>query len=201
MKAEQQHNRDEQQLIAACKRGDSAAFEGLVLRYQHMAFNVALRMCGNYHDAADIVQDAFLAAWSRIADFRGDALFSTWLTAIVVNLTRTRIKQRAVSELRSAYSLDDPQAAGSGTIPQEPASGTASALSQLEEAELRLMVQRCIAALDTGFREVLVLRDMQEMSYDEVAAGLQLREGTVKSRLFRARDAVKECMKKALGRL
>ncbi len=78
---------------------------------------------------------------------------------------------------------------------------TPSVLEQLEEAELRQMVQRCIEALDQGFREVLVLRDMQEMSYEEVGTVLQLREGTVKSRLFRARDAVKDCLKRALGRL
>ena len=73
---------------------------------------------------------------------------------------------------------------------------TPSALEQLEEAELRQMVQRCIEALDQGFREVLVLRDMQELSYEEVGTALQLREGTVKSRLFRARDAIKDCLKR-----
>jgi len=83
----------------------------------------------------------------------------------------------------------------------DPPSKTPSALEQLEAAELRQMVQRCIGTLEQGFREVLVLRDMQEMSYEEVGTALNLREGTVKSRLFRARDAVKDCLKKAMGTL
>ncbi len=201
MKVEEQHTVGDEALIAACRRGDTSAFECLVLRHQRMLFNVALRMTCIHEDAADIVQDAFIAAWRKIGDYRGEARFSTWLTAIVVNLSRNRILQRAVSEKRSAYSLNAPLAYGDGEMLPDPPSMMPSVLEQLEDAELRQMVQRCIEALDQGFREVLVLRDMQEMSYEEVGTVLQLREGTVKSRLFRARDAVKDCLKRALGRL
>jgi len=201
VKVEEQHTVGDESLIAACRRGDTSAFECLVLRHQRMLFNVALRMTGIHEDAADIVQDAFIAAWRKIGDYRGEARFSTWLTAIVVNLSRNRILQRAVSEKRSAYSLNAPLAYGDGEMLPDPPSMTPSVLEQLEEAELRQMVQRCIEALDQGFREVLVLRDMQEMSYEEVGTALQLKEGTVKSRLFRARDAVKDCLKRALGTL
>jgi RNA polymerase sigma-70 factor (ECF subfamily) len=183
-------------LIAACRRGDTSAFECLVLRHQRMLFNVALRMTGIHEDAADIVQDAFLAAWSKLGEFRGEARFSTWLTAIVVNLSRNRSKQRRVSEHRFAYSLNAALPDGDGDMLPDPPSTAPSALAQLEEAELRQMVQRCIEAVDQGFREVLVLRDMQEMSYEEVGIALSLREGTVKSRLFRARDAIKDCLKR-----
>jgi RNA polymerase sigma-70 factor, ECF subfamily len=199
VKAEEQNTAGDEALIAACRRGDSSAFECLVLRHQRMLFNVALRMTGIQEDAADIVQDAFIAAWNKIGDFRGEARFSTWLTAIVVNLSRNRILQRRVSEQRSAYSLNAPLPDRDRETLPDPPSMTPSVLEQLEEAELRLMVQRCIEALDQGFREVLVLRDMQEMSYEEVGTALQLRDGTVKSRLFRARDAVKDCLKRALG--
>jgi RNA polymerase sigma-70 factor (ECF subfamily) len=200
VKNEDQQMVTDQTLVAACQRGDSEAFEGLVLRHQHLAFNVALRICGNEHDAADTVQDAFIAAWRKIGDYRGEAQFSTWLIAIVVNVARSRIKQRNVNELRMTHSLDAPPSNSSGELPPEPACTAASALAQLEEAELRQMVQRCISALDHGFREVLVLRDMQELSYEEVGTALQLREGTVKSRLYRARDAIKECLKKVLDK-
>jgi RNA polymerase sigma-70 factor (ECF subfamily) len=199
VKVEEQNTAGDEALIAACRRGDTSAFECLVLRHQRMLFNVALRMTGIQEDAADIVQDAFIAAWNKIGDFRGEARFSTWLTAIVVNLSRNRILQRRVSEQRSAYSLNAPLADCDREALPDPPSMTPSVLEQLEEAELRLMVQRCIEALDQGFREVLVLRDMQEMSYEEVGTALQLRDGTVKSRLFRARDAVKDCLKRALG--
>ena len=199
LKAEERDTTADEALIAACRRGDTAAFECLVLRHQRMLFNVALRMTGAYEDAADIVQDAFIAAWSKIGDYRGESRFSTWLTAIAVNLSRNRIRQRTAGERRSAYSLNAPLPDCAGEMLPDPPSTAPSVLEQLEEAELRQMVQRCIAALDQGFREVLVLRDMQEMSYEEVGTALNLREGTVKSRLFRARDAVKDCLKRALG--
>jgi RNA polymerase sigma-70 factor (ECF subfamily) len=197
MKSGEQKTVGDEELVAACRRGDTSAFECLVLRHQRMLFNVALRMTGNHGDAADITQDAFIAAWRKMVDFRGEARFSTWLTSIVVNLSRNRILQRKVSERRCAYSLNAP--GGDGHTLPDPPSRKPSALEQLEEAEQRQMVQRCIEALDQGFREVLVLRDMQEMSYGEVGAALQLREGTVKSRLFRARDAIRDCLKKSVG--
>jgi RNA polymerase sigma-70 factor (ECF subfamily) len=199
LKAKERDTAGDEALIAACRRGDTSAFECLVLRHQRMLFNTALRMTGIYADAADIVQDAFIAAWTKIGDYRGESRFSTWLTAIVVNLARNRIQQRRVSEQRLAYSLNAPRPDCDGGMLPDPPGMTPSALEQLEEAELRQMVQRCIELLEQGFREVLVLRDMQEMSYEEVGTALNLREGTVKSRLFRARDAVKDCLKRALG--
>jgi len=199
VKAVEQNTVGDEELVAACRRGDTSAFEGLVLRHQRMLFNVALRMTGCHEDAADITQDAFIAAWNKLGDFRGEARFSTWLTAIVVNLSRNRILQCRISEKRSAYSLNAPQPFGDEDMLPDPPGKTPSALELLEEAELRQMVQRCIGALDQVFREVLVLRDMQEMSYEEVGTALNLREGTVKSRLFRARDAIKDCLKRAMG--
>ena|SRR5450631_2970429 len=100
---------------------------------------------------------------------------------------------------REAYSLNAPLPGGDGKSVPDPPSGARSVLEQIEEAELRRFLQHCIERLTPESREVLVLRDMQELSYDEVAAALKLREGTVKSRLFRARDAVKDCLKKTVG--
>jgi RNA polymerase sigma-70 factor (ECF subfamily) len=154
-----------------------------------------------YEDACDIVQDTFIAAWQKIGDFRGEAKLSTWLTAIVVNLSRNRRQQNRQRELREAYSLDAPLPGGDRENLPDPPSGSRSALEQMEEAELRSFLNRCIEALPPEFREVMVLRDMQELSCDEVASALKLREGTVKSRLFRARNAVKECLKKAVGKI
>jgi RNA polymerase sigma-70 factor (ECF subfamily) len=192
---------DDAALAEACLSGDLAAFESLVERHQRMMINIAFRMTGVYEDACDIVQDAFIAAWRKIGDYRGEARFSTWLTAIVINLSRSRLQQRQQRQRREAYSLNAPIPAGDGDgerVP-DPPSGARSVLELLEEAELRQSLRHCIDALTPEFREVLVLRDMQEMSYEEVGGALKLREGTVKSRLFRARDAVKECLKKAVG--
>lgn len=190
---------DDQILVEACRKGDVAAFEGLVRRHQRMVLNVACRMLGNYADACDITQDAFLAAYRKLSEFRGAARFSTWLTAIVVNLARNRLEQLQSRQRREAWSLDDPPPGNSDALTSALRSARPSALQQLEEEELRRAVRHCIEALEAGFREVLVLRDMQEFSYDEVVGALGLKEGTVKSRLFRARDAVKECLKRSLG--
>lgn len=199
MTAEHADTVDDATLAAACRNGDLSAFECLVERHQRMLINVAFRVTGVYEDACDIVQDAFIAAWRKIGDYRGDAKFSTWLTAIVINLSRSRLQQMQQQHKREAYSLNAPNPGGDGESLPDPPSGARSALDQLEDTELRRSLQHCIEALTPEFREVLVLRDMQELSYDEVAAALKLREGTVKSRLFRAREAVKDCLKKAVG--
>jgi len=192
---------DDTALLNACRKGDLAAFECLVQRHQRMLLNIAFRMTGVYEDACDIVQDAFIATWQKMGDFRGESRLSTWLSAIVVNLARNRLQQTRRRDLREAYSLDAPLPGCDRERLPDPPCGSMSALEQLEEAELRRFLKRCIDALTPEFREVLVLRDMQELAYDEVARALKLREGTVKSRLFRARDAVKECLKKAVGNL
>jgi RNA polymerase sigma-70 factor (ECF subfamily) len=190
---------DDTALVQACRNGDLSAFECLVERHQKTMINIAFRMTGVYEDACDIVQDAFLAAWRKIGDYRGEAKFSTWLTAIVINLSRSRLQQMQQRERREAYSLNAPLPGSDSERLPDPPSEARSALEQLEEDELRRSLLHCIEALNPEFREVLVLRDMQELSYEEVGAALNLREGTVKSRLFRARDAVKECLKKAVG--
>jgi RNA polymerase sigma-70 factor (ECF subfamily) len=190
---------DDATLAQACRKGDLEAFECLVERHQGMMINVAFRMTGVYEDACDIVQDAFIAAWRKIGDYRGEAKFSTWLTAIVINLSRNRLQQMQQRHRCEAYSLNAPFPGSDGDDVPDPPSGARSVLDQLEEAELRRFLQHCVDSLTPEFREVLVLRDMQEMSYEEVGSALKLREGTVKSRLFRARDAVKECVKRAVG--
>jgi RNA polymerase sigma-70 factor (ECF subfamily) len=199
MGTQRDYSDDDAALLEDCRKGDLAAYDCLVRRHQRMLFNIAFRLTGVYEDACDIVQDSFIAAWQKIGSFRGEAKLSTWLTAIVVNLSRNRLQQSRQRGRREAYSLDAPLPGGDGGSMPDPPSGTLSALQQMEEAELRMFLSRCIEALTPEFREVLVLRDMQELSYDEVGLTLKLREGTLKSRLFRARDAVKDCLKKAVG--
>ncbi len=189
---------DDLQLVAACRRGDTRAFEQLVLRHQRSLYNAALRISGNEADAAEIVQDTFLSAWRKIADFRGDARFSTWLTSITVNLARTRWQQNRQKQGRET-SFETTQEAGESRQ-LHLASELPTALECLEQSQLRELLERCIKALDQGFREVLVLRDMRELPYDEVAQALGLREGTVKSRLFRARESVRDCVTRGMGR-
>lgn len=189
---------DDLHLLAACRKGDTHAFEQLVLRHQRSLYNVAFRISGNEADAAEIVQDTFLITWRKLAEFRGEAKLSTWLTSIAINQARSRWQQNRQKQLREK-SLDCPEEAGQQT-PLQVASEQPSALEQLEQSQLRELLDRCIKALDQGFREVLVLRDMRQMTYDEVGQSLGLREGTVKSRLFRAREAVRDCVNRGIKR-
>ncbi|MEF9476174.1 MAG: sigma-70 family RNA polymerase sigma factor [Candidatus Mariimomonas ferrooxydans] len=134
-----------------------------------------------------------------IKGFKGKSRFSTWLYAIVVNVSKNRLKQIKARLSHEQFSLDDPVDTDDGQIKREPVSSNLSALERLEKRELELKVQGCINSLEGEFREVIVLRDMQGFSYEEIAAMLKIAEGTVKSRLYRARESVRGCLKKVTG--
>ncbi len=192
---------EDEVLVRSTQKGDLRAFEALVEKYQKKMLNLAYRLLGDYEEAADAVQEAFLSAFRAIRKFRGEAKFSSWLYGIVLNQVRNRLKQIASRERHHALSLDDPPAAGSGRLDPDPPSLEASVLVQLEKKEIEKKVQECISQLDEGYREVLVLRDILGHSYEEIQQTLKLPDGTVKSRLFRARESVKNCLKKGFGDL
>ena len=186
-------------LVDSYRKGDTDAFESLVLKYQKRMFNIAFRITGDYEDAGETVQEAFLSAYRGIGKFRGDSGFATWLTAITVNLAKNRLKQTRGRQRHESRSLDDPILTEEGCMAADPPANMPSVLEDLEKNEIRLKVQECIKTLDDDFREVLVLRDMQDFSYGEIGAILKLALGTVKSRLSRARDSVRDCLKMKLG--
>ena len=188
-------------LVSACKEGDTDAFETLVQKYQKRMFNIAFRMTGSYEDAGEVVQDAFVSAYRGLKNFQGRSKFSTWLTAITVNHSKNRLQQMKARHAHEPLSLDDPVRTEDGSIAVDPPSKGPSVLDRLEARDERKKVQECISALETEFREVIILRDMQDFSYEEIGSLLKVREGTVKSRLFRAREAVKDCLKSAMGTL
>jgi RNA polymerase sigma-70 factor (ECF subfamily) len=164
-------------------------------------FNIAYRITGDYNDAAEVAQDAFVSAFRNIKSFKGKSRFSTWLSAIVVNLSRNRLKQIRMRALKESHSMNDPVDTDCGQTEKEYASSDLSVLEKLERRELELRVQGCINALDAEFKEVVVLRDIQGFSYDEISDMLEIAGGTVKSRLHRARDYIKNCLKKFVGDL
>lgn len=192
---------DDLQTVVAAQGGDLDAFETLVLKYQKRMLNIAFRITNDRDDAVEVVQDAFVAAYRNLRDFRRESRFSTWLTAITVNRSKNRLKQVRSLRARVPVSLDTPLRTSDGQLLSDPPSGEPSVLDRLEQQDVQNRVQDCIQALDPEFREVIVLRDMQDLAYEEIGAVLKLAIGTVKSRLFRAREAVKECLKKVLGRL
>jgi RNA polymerase sigma-70 factor (ECF subfamily) len=187
--------------VSSCKRGDLAAFEQLVRKYEKKMFNIAFRMTGSYEDASEIVQDAFVAAYRGMGSFRGQARFSTWLTTITVNLARNRLKQLRGKRMHEGFSLENPLPTADGGMTLDPPANDPPVHEILEKRDLQSKVHDCINVLEPDFKEVLVLRDMQDFSYEEISAILRVQTGTVKSRLFRARQAVKDCLKRAMGEL
>jgi RNA polymerase sigma-70 factor (ECF subfamily) len=192
---------DDAVLVASCTKGDMDAFETLVQKYQKRMFNIAFRMTGSYEDAGEVVQDAFVSAYRGLKNFQGRSKFSTWLTAITVNHSKNRLQQMKARHAREPLSLDDPVRTEDGSIAADPPSKGPSVLDRLEARDEQKKAQECIEALEPEFREVIILRDMQDFSYEEIGSLLKVREGTVKSRLFRAREAVKDCLKRAFGTL
>ncbi len=192
---------DDLKYVVLCQKGNADAFEILVERHQKKMFNIAFRMMGDYDEACDVTQEAFFAAYKSINKFKAEAKFSTWLYRIVVNYSKNRLKQIRGKDRREASSLDD-----SGEIKTEGALNPslidcANPGAHLEMLEREAQVQKCITSLDNEYREVLVLRDIQGFSYEEIRDILKIPDGTVKSRLSRARNALKDCLIKVIGDL
>lgn len=187
--------------VSLCQKGDTDAFECLVKKHQKRVLNVAYRMIGDYEEACEVVQDAFLSCYKSIGKFRGDSSFSTWLYAIALNLSRNRRRQLKGRSLKEVLPFDGPSDRQDNRLPLDPPAPDPSALEQLEKKELQAQIEECLKGLDEEQREVIVLRDVQGFSYEEIRDILKTQEGTVKSRLFRARNSLKECLKKSIESL
>jgi RNA polymerase sigma-70 factor, ECF subfamily len=199
MKGKTRTRDDDLEYVSSCRKGDVDAFEALVRRHEKRMFNIAYRVIGNYDEACEIVQDTFISAYKNIKGFKGEATFATWLCAICINLSRNRLKQLKTRRYREGYSLDDPIMTPDGELSADPPSREPSALDRLEARDVQQKVQGCINALDAEFKEVIVLRDIQGFSYEEISAMLKVPAGTVKSRLFRAREAMRTSLKGFMG--
>ena len=180
------------ELVRQTLCGQTAAYNGLVLRYQRQVYNLAYRMLGNAEDAGDLVQDTFLRAYSALAKFRQDASFLTWLYKIASNLCIDQLRSR---KAKSALSLEVELEEG-----REPASEDRNNLP--EERAIREATQeilhREILNLPEKYRVVVVMRHLQEMSVEEIADALELPTGTVKTHLFRARDMLRGRLRSVL---
>ena len=176
----------EQELVRAAAGGDTEAFERLVRTYENKIYHLALRMCGSADEAADIAQEAFLAAWRGLPSFRGEANFATWLYRLTSNAAIDYLRRQ--KKQRGDLSLDDEElgldAVDTAPGPQDAAEG----------AELRSAVSEGLGRLGEDHRQVLVLREIQGLSYEEIAAVLAVDLGTVKSRISRARSALRKIL-------
>ncbi len=174
------------------KTGDVRAFEALVRRYERWVFTLALRMVGDRADAEDIAQEVFLKAYRGLPGFRGGSRFSTWLYAIASHHCLNHLASRE-ARMRRARRAENPSSADGETpsAVERLADESPGPDAALERRELRRMIQRELLHLTEEHRIVLVLRDIQAMSYEDIAETLGLELGTVRSRLHRARMELK----------
>jgi RNA polymerase sigma-70 factor (ECF subfamily) len=177
------------QLVERCRNGDLAAFDEIVALHQNRIYNLCFWSLGDADEAADATQETFLRAWRAIAKFRGESAFGTWLHRIALNATHDAARRRGRAPVPfSAVSPHEDEESPSAD-PPDAALGPAQIAAQHER---RLAVRRALAALPENHRTVLVLFDIEGYSYEEAAAFLQLPMGTLKSRLNRARVALRE---------
>ena len=186
----------ERLLIRKLRDRDEKAFREVVREYQDRVYNMTYRMLGNREEAEDVAQEVFITVFKSIEQFRGDSKFSTWLYRITANTCKNRIKYLARRHDRDQSEYDDgidrDQAAGTLTAPtQAPRPDRA-----VEGAQIEQIFQEAIAELDEEQRLLVILRDVEDLSYEEILAITGLPEGTVKSRLHRARLALRKKMLK-----
>jgi RNA polymerase sigma-70 factor (ECF subfamily) len=189
--------RTDAELAAAGGQGDSAAFGELVLRHQDRAFNLAFRLTGSHEDAADAVQEAFLKAYRAMPSFRQQSSFYTWLFRILVNEVRSR--RRSASARHPAFSLVAPDGRDPADVPAGLRSNEPDPSEQASLAERRQIVGEALQSLDFDHRAIIALRDIEGRDYAEIAGLLGCPQGTVKSRIHRARMALKDALAPKLG--
>lgn len=179
---------DEARLVRRLKRRDEVAFAALVETYQNRVFALILRMLGDRAEAEDLAQEVFVTVFKSIDQFRGDSKLSTWIYRIATNHTKNRIKYLARRHHQRTRDIDD-------TYESEFSSTFTHTESRpdhlLEGRQTEEIIQQSLAELDDEHRVVIILRDIDHLSYSEIADILGVAEGTVKSRLFRGRAALK----------
>ena len=187
----------ERLLMARLKERDPSAFDEIVRRYGDKVFSLTYRMLGNRQEAEDVAQEVFITVFKTVDGFRGEAKFSTWLLRIAANQSKNRIKYLARRPTDGGEIDEAPNAGGPGATPGPVSHAHIEGPDKLLEAvETERLMQTAIDALDEEHRLLVILRDVEEMSYQEIGEITGLPEGTIKSRLHRARMAIKEHLDK-----
>ncbi len=184
----------ERRWIESAQRGDSESFERIVIAYQQRIFNLAFRLLGDKEEAEDLTQEVFLNVYKHLSSFRGDSQFSTWIYQVTLNHCRNRFKYLKRRFHQSTESLDDPLQSGEGDLERELPDEADLPEEALHRRQVQKLVQIAVQRLRPDYKEVIVLRDIQELSYQEISEVLGLPEGTIKSRLHRARWELKELL-------
>jgi RNA polymerase sigma-70 factor, ECF subfamily len=180
---------DESVLVAQAKAGDQNAFAELVNRYERKIYRLAKNITRNDEDAEDVLQDAFLKAYTHLDNFKGDSKFYTWIVRIAVNEALMRLRKRKTDR---SVPLDEPVELGEETVQREIAVWEDNPEQQYSQEEWRRILDEAVDSLKPDFRTVFVLRDIEELSTEETAETLGISVPAVKSRLLRARLALRE---------
>lgn len=179
---------DEKALIQQVLNGDTEAFSQLVAAYEKPVYNQCLRMCGNPEDARDLSQEAFVKAWRGLRFYKSEAAFSTWLYRLTNNVCIDFLRKQKRRPVESITADDEQQSElelpDTAPLPEE----------QLLHREQKQTVARAMERLEGEFRQVLILRVIQDLSYEEIAEIMDIRVGTVKSRLARARNKLRKIL-------
>ena len=183
---------DDLPLIDRFKGGDQSAFEELVLKYQDRIYNLCRHMLGNTHEAEDAAQDTFLKAYQKLKDFKPEASLYTWLYRIAVN-TCLDYKKRPFFESLFRKSDEDEE------YILEPLSDEPSPEKLYESKQLGLALRKSLGKLSPKLKTVIILKEIEGLSYEEIVDILEISIGTVKSRISRAREELKEMMKNYIG--
>ena len=176
----------DKKLVERVQKGDKGAFDLLVLKYQHKIVNLVMRYVRDPELALDITQEAFIKAYRALPRFRGDSAFYTWMYRIAVNTAKNHLAAQRRRPMDVELDLQDPEQYDLHAKLKETDTPEGMALSN----ELQEIVERAIAALPEDLRTAIVLRELEGMSYEEIAQTMECPVGTVRSRIFRARDAI-----------
>ena len=185
---------DDRELLARAQAGDMSAFEALVGRHEDKVYGLALRMTRSEADAAEITQDTFLSAYQHLSEFRGEAAFGSWVHRIAANNALMRLRRQKVLDIVSD-DLAGPEFTERGSLAEPPESDwSRRADDQLLDEELGRAIQAATDALPEGYREVFLLKDLEGLSYEEISEMVGISVPAVKSRLHRARLALREAI-------
>jgi RNA polymerase sigma-70 factor (ECF subfamily) len=187
----------QREVIESCKAGDEKAFAEIVLHSQKKVFNIAYRMLGNLEEAKDLAQEVFISVFDSIKDLREEIRFDAWLTQITLNHCRNRWKYLKRRQYFNSDSLDDPVETEDGDVPRDICDPSDNPETLYEKKMIRQLIQRGLQKLKEDQKELLVLRDLQGFSYEEMGELLGLPEGTIKSKLHRARMDLKQVLERA----
>lgn len=179
---------DEKRLVKRAQRGDTAAFEELVTAHEARIYSLCLRMTGNREDAYDLTQEAFLKIWRKLDSFNQDASFGTWAYRLASNTCIDFLRKEKKRRDVPLFSEDDDGEETQLLLPDQRYDPEAI----VQQRDLQASLEAALESLEPQYRQILTLRELCGLSYSEIGSQLQLKEGTVKSRLARAREQVRK---------